>query len=108
MSSKVNYSRLSYEGICLIFQFSLGTYDSERVKQGAGVYIWMGPTSEEDETLVEKSRYEGNYKDGLRHGVGKMKYPSGDVYEGEFFENKVCLRIINTSPLTYSSSSSFS
>jgi hypothetical protein len=49
----------------------------------------MGPASEEDETLVEKARYEGNYKDGLKHGVGKMKFPNGDVYEGEWVENKV-------------------
>jgi hypothetical protein len=67
----------------------IGTYDSERVKQGYGVYIWTGPTSEEDETPVEKARYEGNYKDGFRQGVGKMKYPNGDIYEGEFFENQV-------------------
>jgi hypothetical protein len=59
------------------------------VKQGYGTYVWMGPASEEDETLVEKSKYEGNYKDGYRQGVGKMKYPNGDVYEGEFFENMV-------------------
>jgi hypothetical protein len=66
-----------------------GTYDSEKVKQGYGVYIWMGPASEEDETPTEKARFEGNYKDGLKHGIGKMKYPNGDVYEGEWFENKV-------------------
>ena len=49
----------------------------------------MGPASEEDETPTEKARFEGNYKDGLKHGIGKMKYPNGDVYEGEWFENKV-------------------
>ena len=53
----------------------------------------MAAGSEEDETPVEKARYEGNFKDGLKHGVGKMIFPTGDVYEGEFFENKV--RIIN-------------
>jgi hypothetical protein len=72
----------------------LGTYDSERVKQGPGVYVWMGPTSEEDETPVEKARYEGNYKDGFRQGVGKMKFPTGDIYEGEFFENQVSFRVV--------------
>lgn len=59
------------------------------MKQGNGVYMWMGPASEEDETLVEKSRYEGNYKDGQKHGFGKMKFPNGDIYEGEWVENKV-------------------
>jgi antitoxin component YwqK of YwqJK toxin-antitoxin module len=51
----------------------------------------MGPGSEEDETPVEKARYEGNYKDGLKHGVGKMVFPNGNVYEGEWFENKVSI-----------------
>ncbi len=67
----------------------IGTYDAEKVKQGPGVYIWMGPASEEDETPTEKARFEGNYKDGLKHGVGKMKYPNGDVYEGEWVDNKM-------------------
>ena len=69
----------------------IGTFDAERVKQGPGVYVWMAAGSEEDETPVEKARYEGNYKDGLKHGVGKMIFPTGDIYEGEFFENKVSL-----------------
>lgn len=75
--------------IFLQFSTNLGTYDAEKVKQGYGTYSWMGPASEEDETLVEKARYEGNYKDGLKQGVGKMRFPNGDVYEGEWVENKV-------------------
>ena len=66
-----------------------GTFDAERIKQGFGSYIWMGPGSEEDETPVEKARYDGDYKNGLKHGVGKMVFPNGNVYEGEWFENKV-------------------
>eukprot|EP01032_Pedospumella_encystans_P020893 gene20893-23726_t len=66
-----------------------GTFDAERIKQGFGTYIWMAPGSEEDETPVEKARYEGNYKDGLKHGVGKMVFPNGNTYEGEWFENKM-------------------
>ncbi len=48
----------------------------------------MAPGAEDDETPVEKARYEGNYYDGMRHGQGKMIYPTGDIYEGEWFENK--------------------
>ncbi len=48
----------------------------------------MGPGAEED-SVVEKARFEGNYKDGLKHGYGRMVYPNGDIYEGEWFENKV-------------------
>ena len=51
----------------------------------------MGKASEEDETLVEKARYEGNYKDGQKSGVGRMTYPNGDEYEGEWLDNKVRL-----------------
>ena len=72
----------------------LGTFDAERIKQGYGVYIWMAAGSEEDETPVEKARYEGNYKDGLKHGVGKIIFPTGDIYEGEFYENKVIYYVI--------------
>ena len=67
----------------------LGTFDAERIKQGPGVYIWMKAGSEEDETPVEKARYEGNYKDGLRSGFGRMTFPNGDIYEGQWVDNKV-------------------
>jgi len=68
-----------------------GTFDSERIKQGQGVYVWMGPGSEDDETPVEKARYEGNYLNGMRTGLGRMVFPGGDIYEGEFLDNKVSL-----------------
>lgn len=56
----------------------------------------MGPGSEEDETPVEKARYEGHYKHGMKHGIGKMTFPNGDIYEGEWHENKVmCWREID-------------
>ena len=57
------------------------------------MYVWMSPGSEEDETPVEKARYEGEYKDGLKHGIGKMVYPNKDVYEGEWVENKVSVSV---------------
>ena len=66
-----------------------GTFDDEKIKQGFGTYVWMGPTSEEDETPVEKARYEGNYLNGQRSGFGKMNFPNGDIYEGEWAEDKV-------------------
>ena len=66
-----------------------GTFDAERIKQGFGVYVWMGAGTEDDETPVEKARYEGLYLNGMKTGLGKMVYPNGDIFEGEFFENKV-------------------
>lgn len=50
----------------------------------------MGPTSEDDDTPMELARFEGMYKDGQKTGYGRMVYPTGDIYEGEWFENKVC------------------
>lgn len=66
-----------------------GTYDAEKVKQGYGVYTWMKPGGEDDEAPTERAKYEGNYKDGLKCGVGKMTFPNGDVYQGEWLDNKV-------------------
>ena len=66
-----------------------GTFDDEKVKQGPGTYIWMGPGADEDSEPVEKARFEGNYKDGLKDGFGKMTFPNGDIYEGEWKENVI-------------------
>jgi hypothetical protein len=49
----------------------------------------MAPGGEEDETPVEKARFEGTYKDGSKTGFGKMTFPNKDVYEGEWLEDKV-------------------
>jgi len=67
----------------------IGTFDEEKIKQGKGVFIWMGAGPDDDESLVQKAKYEGNYKDGVRTGVGKMEFPSGDIYEGEWVEGKM-------------------
>lgn len=69
----------------------LGTFDAERIKQGPGLFIWM-KAGEDDEGPSERARYEGNYKDGIRSGFGKMTYPNGDIYEGEWLDNKVMSR----------------
>ena len=66
-----------------------GSYDAERLKQSLGTYIWMGPTSEDDETLIEVAKFDGMYVNGQKTGYGKMVYPTGDIYEGDWFENKV-------------------
>ena len=35
---------------------------------------------------VDKGEYEGNLKDGLYHGKGKLSFKDGRIYEGEFVE----------------------
>ena len=32
--------------------------------------------------MKEIAYYEGEYKDGKKNGLGKMKFPSGDIYHG--------------------------
>eukprot|EP01006_Ploeotia_vitrea_P023416 TRINITY_DN55879_c1_g1_i2.p1 TRINITY_DN55879_c1_g1~~TRINITY_DN55879_c1_g1_i2.p1 ORF type:complete len:196 (+),score=14.01 TRINITY_DN55879_c1_g1_i2:96-683(+) len=67
-----------------------GTFNSERIKQDEGVYIWMGAGGEDDdEGTKEIARYEGNYENGMRNGVGKMTYPNGDSYAGSWVEGKM-------------------
>ena len=34
-------------------------------------------------------RYEGELKNGMRHGKGAIILHNGDVYRGEFFKNKM-------------------
>ena len=65
-----------------------GTFDSERIKQGEGTYVWMAP-GEDDEAVVEIARYEGNYENGSRNGIGKMTFPGGDTYHGEWVDGKM-------------------
>ena len=65
-----------------------GAFDAEKNKQGPGVYVWMKP-GEEEGTTVEKARYDGNFKDNMKQGFGTMTFPNGDVYSGEWFENKI-------------------
>ena len=33
---------------------------------------------------IDSSKYEGEFENGVREGVGKMTYQNGDTYEGEF------------------------
>lgn len=51
--------------------------------------MWMGPSGDDEESTVERARYEGTYKDGVRNGRGKMVFPGGDIYEGEWVDGKM-------------------
>jgi len=66
-----------------------GTFDGERIKQGDGTYVWMAPGDGDDDAVVERARYEGLYDNGSRNGLGKMTYPNGDIYHGEWVDGKM-------------------
>ena len=65
-----------------------GDFNSEKQKHGQGVYSWMEPDEESGEAKKVAS-YEGKYTDGKKNGLGKMVFPNGDVYFGEWKDNKV-------------------
>ncbi|KAG5187830.1 radial spoke protein 10 [Tribonema minus] len=64
-----------------------GSFNDDRKKHGHGKYTWMKPPGEEDEGPVVLATYEGSYVDGAKCGTGKMTYPNGDTYWGEWKDN---------------------
>ena len=59
---------------------------------GQGVYYYNQddgyfPRRKDDVGEQGGSRYEGDFKENARHGVGKYILPDGSVYEGEWREN---------------------
>lgn len=65
-----------------------GEFNTEKLKHGHGVYSWMQMDDDSGE-LKKIAMYEGSYSNGKKHGVGKMTFPNGDVYHGEWKENKM-------------------
>jgi hypothetical protein len=39
--------------------------------------------------VSKKSKYEGYYREGKKHGRGKLVHSEGLSYEGEFFDNQM-------------------
>lgn len=61
--------------------FKSGVYD------GKGTFTWFDPAiKKEDKKKAEK--YDGEYKRGKKEGVGKYYFSNGDIYEGEWKDNK--------------------
>lgn len=76
-------AKVTYDSGC-IYE---GEFNEEKQKHGQGKFTWMSQ-GEEDEEPKEIAVYEGSYQDGKRCGEGKMTFPSGDVYHGEWKDNK--------------------
>ena len=38
--------------------------------------------------------YEGEWKDHLKNGQGTMTFANGDVYEGEWMDNKITRNMV--------------
>jgi hypothetical protein len=59
---------------------------------GQGVYYYNQDdhfiSSRKDESSEQQGcRYEGDFKENVRHGIGKYVLPDGSVYEGDWREN---------------------
>nr|CCA22000.1 radial spoke head 10 family protein putative [Albugo laibachii Nc14] len=60
-------------------------------QDGIGRHIWL-PSGSKDQSVLDCSLcmcnwYEGEMKEGVRHGVGTFHYENGSRYEGEWKDN---------------------
>lgn len=65
-----------------------GEFSDEKQKHGQGIFTWY-TRDEEDEEAKVMAVFEGHYRDGKRNGKGKMTFPNGDEYHGEWKDNQV-------------------
>ena len=69
-----------------------GSFNDARQKHGRGTYTWSTNTGSNpwvpEEGFPEGTapvvKYEGQYVEGKKQGIGKMTFPNGDKYHGSF------------------------
>ncbi|TMW62770.1 hypothetical protein Poli38472_005388 [Pythium oligandrum] len=84
-----------------------GMIGSDMQKQGEGKYTWRQKNEDGDGKILhfvelasyynpaylrlvnDLASYEGGYVNGCKHGLGKMIFPSGDTYHGEWKQDKM-------------------
>lgn len=54
------------------------------MQNGFGIHLWL---EEKGEGKFLRNRYEGEWLNGKRHGIGIFYYANGSKYEGEWSEN---------------------
>ena len=83
-----------------------GSFSAAKQKHGRGVYTWCAAASEEEPAeageagaarlpaaaAAPPARYEGQYVDGQRQGLGEMTFSNGERYHGEHgrLRERVC------------------
>ena len=83
--SKAGKAKVSYKNGDLYE----GDFNDQGKKHGKGVYEYKITISEEEEETEDEENkrrhvYDGQWYDGMKHGIGKMIYPDGSSYEGEW------------------------
>jgi len=53
-------------------------------QEGWGVHIWL---EQKSDAKFLRNRYEGEWRNGLRNGVGVFYYSNGSRFEGEWIDN---------------------
>ena len=70
-----------------------GDFNDKGQKHGNGTYTWAKPEEEDgDDELNPNSSahtYSGEWKDGVKSGVGKLRLPDGGCYFGNWSENEM-------------------
>uniref|UniRef100_K3W6G9 Uncharacterized protein n=1 Tax=Globisporangium ultimum (strain ATCC 200006 / CBS 805.95 / DAOM BR144) TaxID=431595 RepID=K3W6G9_GLOUD len=69
------------ESLPLVLHEVYEGYWVDDVQHGFGRHIWLYTKQK------EKNYYEGEFANGLRHGIGAFHYANGSRYEGEWREN---------------------
>jgi hypothetical protein len=82
--SRAGKAEVTYDNGCTY----KGDFNSEKQKHGSGVYTWM-VADEESGEMKTVATYDGAYADGKKNGLGKMTFPNGDEYHGEWKDNKM-------------------
>lgn len=66
---------------CILFLFFPGEHNMKHQRHGHGKYIW-------NRGFHSGDVYDGEYKNNKKEGFGVMKYANGTVYEGQFKNNE--------------------
>jgi hypothetical protein len=79
-----------------------GVFNDNKAKHGPGTYTWSTapganpwvPEAEDEEgegswPADRVVAYTGDYVEGVKEGVGKITFPNGDKYHGQWKSNKI-------------------
>jgi hypothetical protein len=72
-----NTGFLTFKSVSGATIYYVGEINQENKAEGYGIAIWESG-----------HRYEGQWKDGLKHGTGIYFFKNGEKYEGEYIKNQ--------------------